>query len=47
MPIAPEFLGALRDLTTEHGTLLIFDEVVTGVPDRSGRSPGADGDRRI
>ncbi|MCD6057454.1 MAG: aminotransferase class-III [Thermomicrobiales bacterium] len=46
VPIAPEFLGALRDLTTEHGTLLIFDEVVTGfriapggVQERTGITP--------
>jgi glutamate-1-semialdehyde 2,1-aminomutase len=26
----PEFLKALRDLTTKHGALLIFDEVMTG-----------------
>lgn len=27
---SPEFLTALRDLCTEHGTVLIFDEVMTG-----------------
>ncbi|NLE36469.1 MAG: glutamate-1-semialdehyde 2,1-aminomutase [Pirellulaceae bacterium] len=27
---SPEFLGAMRDLTTRHGALLIFDEVMTG-----------------
>ena len=26
----PAFLQALRDLTTKHGSLLIFDEVITG-----------------
>ena len=26
----PEFLAALRDLTRAHGSLLIFDEVITG-----------------
>jgi glutamate-1-semialdehyde 2,1-aminomutase len=26
----PDFLQALRDLTREHGSLLIFDEVITG-----------------
>lgn len=26
----PEFLQALRDLTTRHGVVLIFDEVITG-----------------
>src|SRR5262249_21333684 len=26
----PEFLGELRQLTEQHGTLLIYDEVMTG-----------------
>ncbi len=26
----PEFLAAMRDLTTQHGSVLIFDEVMTG-----------------
>src|SRR4051812_40575091 len=30
MPILPSFLQVLRDLTRQAGTLLIFDEVVTG-----------------
>ena len=30
MPILPSFLTVLRDLTRQAGTLLIFDEVVTG-----------------
>ena len=30
MPILPEFLATLRTLTRETGTILIFDEVVTG-----------------
>ena len=30
MPILPEFLRTLRTLTKETGTILIFDEVVTG-----------------
>jgi glutamate-1-semialdehyde 2,1-aminomutase len=30
LPIDPQFLYALRDLTRHHGVLLIFDEVVTG-----------------
>lgn len=30
VPPLPEFLKGLRDLTTEHGSLLIFDEVITG-----------------
>lgn len=30
VPPHPEFLQGLRDLTKEHGTILIFDEVMTG-----------------
>ncbi len=30
MPIVPSFLQVLRDLTSAAGTILIFDEVVTG-----------------
>ena len=30
LPIDPHFLTALRELTRQHGALLIFDEVVTG-----------------
>ena len=30
MPVAPGYLAALRELTTRHGALLVFDEVVTG-----------------
>jgi glutamate-1-semialdehyde 2,1-aminomutase len=30
MPILPSFLALLRDLTRQAGTILIFDEVVTG-----------------
>lgn len=30
MPIMPSFLAVLRDLTRQAGTILIFDEVVTG-----------------
>ena len=30
MPIEPSFLGVLRELTKQAGTVLIFDEVVTG-----------------
>jgi glutamate-1-semialdehyde 2,1-aminomutase len=30
LPIDPKFLIALRELTRQHGVLLIFDEVVTG-----------------
>jgi adenosylmethionine---8-amino-7-oxononanoate aminotransferase len=43
----PEFLRALRRVTTEHGTLLVFDEVMTGfgrtgelfAADRAGVAP--------
>jgi glutamate-1-semialdehyde 2,1-aminomutase len=30
LPIDPQFLTALRELTRQHGVVLIFDEVVTG-----------------
>ncbi|RAH97367.1 aspartate aminotransferase family protein [Acuticoccus sediminis] len=30
VPIAPEFLRTLRELTTRYGVLLMFDEVITG-----------------
>jgi glutamate-1-semialdehyde 2,1-aminomutase len=30
VPPAPRFLDALRELTSRHGSLLIFDEVITG-----------------
>jgi glutamate-1-semialdehyde 2,1-aminomutase len=30
MPIRPDFVKAVRRLTSEHGAVLIFDEVVTG-----------------
>ena len=30
VPPSPEFLESLRELTTRHGALLIFDEVITG-----------------
>ncbi len=30
VPPAPKFLNGLRDLTSRHGALLMFDEVVTG-----------------
>jgi glutamate-1-semialdehyde 2,1-aminomutase len=30
VPPAPDFLPALRQLTLDHGSLLIFDEVITG-----------------
>jgi glutamate-1-semialdehyde 2,1-aminomutase len=30
VPVAPDFLAALREATTQTGTLLIFDEVISG-----------------
>ena len=30
VPPQPDFLDALRDLTSKHGSLLVFDEVITG-----------------
>ncbi len=30
LPAAPSYLEGLRDLTRHHGTLLVFDEVITG-----------------
>ena len=36
LPIDPKFLTALRELTRQHGVLLIFDEVVTGFRVSSG-----------
>jgi len=30
LPLAPAFLGQLREATSRHNTVLIFDEVVTG-----------------
>ncbi|WP_447975130.1 glutamate-1-semialdehyde 2,1-aminomutase [Nitrospira sp. Kam-Ns4a] len=30
VPPAPDFLPALRELTRQHGILLIFDEIITG-----------------
>ncbi len=30
LPLAPSFLHDLRELTLRHGTVLIFDEVITG-----------------
>ncbi len=30
MPLDPSFLGELREITTRHNVVLIFDEVVTG-----------------
>ena len=39
----PGFLERLRELATKHGTVLVFDEVITGLPPRPRRLPG---DRR-
>jgi len=36
----PEFLQALRDLCTQHGSVLIFDEVMTGLRVRPGSAQG-------
>jgi glutamate-1-semialdehyde 2,1-aminomutase len=36
VPPAPEFLAALRQLTTDHDILLIFDEVISGFRVRYG-----------
>lgn len=30
VPLRPEFLTALRELTARHGVVLVFDEVITG-----------------
>ncbi len=30
LPLAPDYLGGLREVTRRHGALLIFDEVITG-----------------
>ena len=37
----PGFLEAARELCTEAGAVLIFDEVITGLPRGLGRGPGA------
>ena len=37
----PGFLEGLRELTTAHGALLVFDEVMTGLPRPPGRRAGA------
>lgn len=36
LPVKPEFLQELRDVTQRHGVVLIFDEVVTGFRTGSG-----------
>jgi glutamate-1-semialdehyde 2,1-aminomutase len=40
VPVRGEFLKALRDLTTRHGRLLIFDEVITGFRVHPGGAQG-------
>ena len=41
VPPEPGFLELLRELATEHGALLVFDEVITGFRVSAGRRPGA------
>jgi glutamate-1-semialdehyde 2,1-aminomutase len=41
VPPAPGFLEALRALCDASGALLIFDEVITGLPRRARRRAGA------
>ncbi len=45
VPVAPEFLHFLREITAQHGALLIFDEVVTGFRVSSGGAQVAFGIR--
>lgn len=40
VPVRGEFLHTLRDLTTKHGKLLIFDEVITGFRVHPGGAQG-------
>jgi glutamate-1-semialdehyde 2,1-aminomutase len=40
VPVTGEFLRTLRDLTTRHGRLLIFDEVITGFRVHPGGAQG-------
>ena len=42
VPPAPGFLELLRELATEHGALLVFDEVITGFRVAPRRRAGAD-----
>ena len=37
---APGFLEGLRDACDDAGALLVFDEVITGLPGRPGRDVG-------
>ena len=41
IPPEPGFLDGLRDVTRRDGALLIFDEVITALPRRARRRPGA------
>jgi glutamate-1-semialdehyde 2,1-aminomutase len=45
VPLAPEFLGVLREATAARGVLLIFDEVVTGFRVSRGGAQGQFGIR--
>ena len=45
IPLRPSFLAALREATAENGTLLIFDEVVTGFRVSPGGAQGEYGIR--
>jgi glutamate-1-semialdehyde 2,1-aminomutase len=45
VPIKPEFLVALRELTAKHGVLLIMDEVITGFRVSAGGAQGRFGVR--
>src|SRR5204863_5815968 len=40
VPLAPEFLAALREATAKRGVLLIFDEVITGFRVSKGGAQG-------
>lgn len=43
VPLKPEFLQAMREAASEHGIVLIFDEVVTGFRVSPGGAQGAIG----
>jgi len=43
VPLKPEFLEALREATAKRGTILIFDEVITGFRVSKGGAQGAFG----